>query len=130
MNNDELEILRSLNRNVDGLRGEVKAESRMRRRWIYLVSAVSVVFFVINSVLVIKLWDARAEDCEQGNASRAAIVQAFDQFVTALAAAASQPTDPAAKAQRDAQITTFRHNVNEGLTALAPRDCSTAVVNG
>jgi hypothetical protein len=143
MNDDELGLLRELNGNVDGLRRDVAGETEIRARQIALLKAVLAAAIVlvlcgatVNGLLLNRVSNQadelagnRVEDCERGNESRAAIVRAFDQFVTALASAATPLSDPAAQAERDARVAAFRRSVAEGLTALAPRDCSAEAVN-
>jgi hypothetical protein len=135
MNQDEFDLLATLNKNVDGLRRDVQSEEEIRSRQVALlkmVLAAAIVLVIcgaiVNASLLIKvsnqndqLADNQIEDCKLSNESRAAIVEAFGQYTAALISASSaQPSDPT----RQERIDRFQADIAQRLAPLGPRDCS------
>lgn len=119
---------------VTGARGDLQRQIDTSKMAIALAISVAIIGGLVNFVLVLKVWqqaddlealqrDKAVEDCERGNASRTAIVDAFNQYTEALIAASGPSTDPA----RQARVDGFRADLARRLAPLAPRDCTQAV---
>lgn len=134
-------------RTADDLRIAVDREQETRARQISesrLAITVAIVAAVlggvVNFVLVLKVWGQADElatlqqeravaDCQQTNTSRAAILDAFEQYTQALVSTSKVPDDPAAKAAFEQRVAAFRADLAQRLTPLAQRDCSPEAVN-
>lgn len=115
---------------------ELAEQSIRRNRWLAIggVMALAVGVLVVLS-LVLRVQhevdtreeqrrDAAVVSCLNANQSRAAIEERFEQFTTLLGNV-NAPTDPTAKAARDAFIAQFIDQLRASVPpSLQPRDCS------
>lgn len=132
--------LAEANANLAAIRDEIHREREAREQQISaarfaigIAVAMAIVGGLVNFVLILKVWqqaddlkalqrDRAVSECERGNASRQAIVDAFDKFISALAAQATNP-DPE-------RVTRFREDFMQSLAPLAPRDCTADAAEG
>jgi hypothetical protein len=151
MNDDEVELLRTLNGNVEALRGAVKDEQETRGRQVGLLKAVLIVAVAlaliggtVNGLLLVKVRNQadqlagnRVADCERGNVSRAAILAMFetlpDAVLDAIGSVTLTPRTPEQQAIVDRFLEQAKAVAAERTASqradLAPRDCSPQVVN-
>jgi hypothetical protein len=135
MNEDEVQLLESLNANVEALRGAVGEEQRTRAGQIGLLKAGLLLVKVRNQAD--QLAGNRVADCERGNVSRAAILAMFDvlpdAILTGLASVSVSSRTPDQQAVVDGLLNQAKAVAAEKTASqradLAPRDCSPQVVN-
>lgn len=124
--------LRQLQSALDDLRMDLAQERARRIATVIGGVAISVLLVVL---IVSNISDTRRLDelttqretdrCESGNASREAIVEAFDQFTDALAnVAPATPRTPDQQLAHAKRVEAFKADLDKRLEPLGQRDCA------
>lgn len=110
---------------IDRTRDQIAAVERVDRRSRRTVGALAA-FALVGALASAGVWTRSAViTCQNGNGSRVAVREAFDEYTEALAAAPPvNPRTPEEQARRDAALVVFRADIERRLAPLEPRACS------